>query len=42
VLYIVVLRVLDVIGGNMAAGIESEEKKCVAAIATSPAAVRAR
>jgi hypothetical protein len=40
--YIVVLRVLDVIGGDMAAIIESEEKECVAAVAMSPAAVRAQ
>jgi hypothetical protein len=40
--YIVVLRVLDVIGGDMAAIIESKEKECVAAVATSPAAVRAQ
>jgi hypothetical protein len=39
--YIVVLRVLDIIGGDMAAIIESEEKECMAAVATSPAAVRA-
>jgi hypothetical protein len=39
--YIVVLRVLDVIGGDMAAVIESKEKECVAAVATSLAAVRA-
>ena len=38
--YIVVLRVLDVIGGDIV--IESEEKKCMAAIATSPAAVKAQ
>ena len=40
--YIVVLRVLDVIGGDMAAIIESKEKECMAAIATLPAAVRAQ
>ena len=39
--YIVVLRVLDVMGGDMAAVIESEEKEYMAAIATSLAAVRA-
>jgi hypothetical protein len=37
-----VLRVLDVIGGDMAAIIESEEKEYVAAIAMLPAAVRAQ
>jgi hypothetical protein len=37
--YIMVLRVLDVIGGDMAAVIE---KKCVAAVAMSLAAVRAQ
>jgi hypothetical protein len=42
VLYIVVLRVLDVIGGDMAAVIESEEKECMAAVAMLPAAVRAQ
>ena len=41
-LYIVVLRVLDVIGGDMAAIIESKGKECMAAIATLPAAVRAQ
>jgi hypothetical protein len=40
VLYIVVLRVLDVIGGDMAAVMESKEKEYMAAIAMSPAAVR--
>ena len=40
--YIVVLRVLDVMGGDMAAIIESKEKECMAAIAMLPAAVRAR
>jgi hypothetical protein len=40
--YIVVLRVLDVIGGDVAAIIESEEKECVAAVATSLAAMRAQ
>ena len=39
--YVVVLRVLDVTGGDMAAIIESKEKECMAAIATSLAAVRA-
>ena len=41
-LYVVVLRVLDVIGGDMAAIIESEEKECMVAIATLLAAVRAQ
>jgi hypothetical protein len=39
--YIVVLRVLNVIGGDMAAIIESKEKECMAAIAMLLAAVRA-
>jgi hypothetical protein len=40
--YIVVLRVLDVIEGDMAAIIESEEKECMAAVAMSLTAVRAQ